>query len=224
MLNNEFYSETFEGKCTHSGSDDGLMIEEARFDEPNNIIEGYYQNEYYVTDTNNHAIRLIILKNSSVVTIRKLRDWEEPRAIALDRPNKILLVSVRFGQTVTLMKMDIDGQLLRIVKARLEGLDTLRHFGTIGDVMTVTSNIYLMTDWGNNKLYLLKLAKNKTNDTIKEVTDVTGPYYSIALSASKDKLYVGGRRYIKLYNVSGRINRAYFTFHWSFSCSIIVLK
>ena len=60
LLNDEFYSKTFAGKCTHNGSDDGLMIEEARFNRPYNIIEGYYQNEYYVTDFYNHAIRLII--------------------------------------------------------------------------------------------------------------------------------------------------------------------
>ena len=131
------------------------MIEEARFNIPRKIIEGYYQNEYYVTDMYNHAIRLIILKNSSVVTIRKHGDWKYPVAIALDRSNKVLLVSVTFGETRAIMKMDIDGQL-GIVKARPEGINALSQFGFITDIITVTSNIYLMTDWDNNKVYLLE--------------------------------------------------------------------
>ena len=45
LLNNEFYSETFAWNCTHSGSDDGLMIEE--FNGPYDIIEGYYQNIFF---------------------------------------------------------------------------------------------------------------------------------------------------------------------------------
>ena len=85
-------SETFAGKCTHGGSNDGLMIEEARFNRPYKIIEGYYQNEYYVTDMYNHAIRLIILQSTSVVTIGKHRDWKYPLAIALDHSNKILFL------------------------------------------------------------------------------------------------------------------------------------
>ena len=205
ILNNEFYSETFAGKCTHSGNDDGLMIEEARFNRPHDIIEGYYQNEYYVTDHYNNAIRLIILKNSSVVTIRKHGDNEYPTAIALDRSNKILLVSVSIGQTSALIKMDIDGQLLGFVKARAEGITAPNQFGSVKDILTVTSNRYLVTDWGRYKVYLLELAMTSTNATIKEVANVTYPY-SIALSASKDKLYVGESGFIKVFNVSGRIN------------------
>ena len=52
-------SETFAGKCTHGGSNDGLMIEEARFNIPRKIIEGYYQNEYYVTDMYNSTTMLL---------------------------------------------------------------------------------------------------------------------------------------------------------------------
>ena len=108
--------------------------------------------------------------------------------------------------------MDIDGQL-GIVKARPEGINALSRFGLITDIITVTSNMYLINDWDNYKVYLLELAKNNTNATIKEVINVTDPY-TIALSASKAKLYVGGWGYIKVFNVLGKINmRAYLTFY-----------
>ena len=64
-------------------------------------------------------------------------------------------MSVTIGETRAIMKMDIDGQL-GIVKARPEGINTLSQFGLITDIITVTSNIYLMTDWDNNKVYLLE--------------------------------------------------------------------
>ena len=84
------------------------------------------------------------------------------------------------------MKMGIDGQLIGFVKlkARPEEINTLIVFRSITDIISVTSNIYLITDWGNDKCYLLELAKNNTNATIKEVINVLGPR-SIALSASK---------------------------------------
>ena len=155
---------------------------------------------------------MIILKNSYVVTIKKLRDWEEPRAIALDHSNKILLVSVIFGETKALMKMDIDGQLLGFVKARPEGINTPSQFGTIKDMLTVTSNRYLMTDWNNEKLYLLQLAKNNMYGTVKTVATAVKKPYGLVLSDRKDKLYVGGRGCIEVLDVSGMFKKTFLRF------------
>ena len=109
-----------------------------------------------------------------------------------------------FKQSDALMKMDIDGELLGFVKARAKGKAAFSQFGTITDIITVASNTYPMTDWIHNKVCPVELAKNNTNG-FKKVSNVTRPS-SIALSARKDKLYVGAWQYITVFNVSGRIS------------------
>ena len=198
LVNNEFYSETFAGKCTHSGSDDGHMKDEARFNRPYKIIEGYCQNEYYVTDHYNYAIRLIVLKNSSVVTITNLENWGKPRAIALDRSAKTLLVSVENEEKG-------DSQLIRLnttnnsEPAHLK--PSMPALGTVKSIITLRSYTYLVSDWGKEHQWLLTLGENKKP---QKIADIDSPY-SLALSKSKDKckLYVGGRGFIKVLTVKG---------------------
>ena len=200
-LNNEFFSETFAGRCMQSGSDDG-HLHTSRFFEPYNIIEGFFEDEYYVTDTRNHAIRLIILKNSSVVTIKTLANWEQPRGIALDRTTKTLLVTVGLSNKVEILKMDISGNNVNRLKVREFVRSYVISFRVIKNILFLNPETYIIADWGGGKLWRLKLSGNSTEAIAKEMSNVSYPL-SMALSERKDKLYVGERGSIQAFSVTG---------------------
>lgn len=189
------YTGVFAGSCTNSGSSDGDLLE-ARFNKPYNVIAGYYRDEYYVTDTFNSAVRLI--RDSRVTKIAYLDDDQQPRGIALDRPNRRLLITA--NSNIYTISIDDSG-----VQTPKPILTSQQH--DFKKIIALASDLYLVSNWGTASNSVLLLNTDNVSDQVKPL--VSGSKedfrpYSIALSSSRNKLYIGLEGLIQVMTVRGR--------------------
>lgn len=209
---------TLAGNCTKYGFNDGLG-KKARFSRPYNIIDGYYKNEYYLTDTRNDAVRLITtdpeLQTASVTTLAtNSTTIKQPSGIALDIPQQYVYVVVEVG----LIRIGIHDQQIEVVSppstGAIDGYLPQPTFGSCPEsgceIIAVTQETFLIINSKIEQLHLLN-TKNKTLSAIacydkKENTSgpcATGPLYCITFSASRDKLYLAQTSFIQVIEVEG---------------------
>ena len=83
------------GQCQTSGRVDGSGKNAARFASPHFIIDGQYQNEYFITDLGNGAIRIYDHNTSNVGTL--VEGMQNPKEIVLNQNRTLIFVTVDQG-------------------------------------------------------------------------------------------------------------------------------
>ena len=85
------------GRCTSAGFRDGNGTNSA-FKLPHFIIDGKYKNEYYITDTDNNAIRTYDYSTGGVGTlVKKHHAIVQPKELVLNKNRTLIFVTVKDG-------------------------------------------------------------------------------------------------------------------------------
>ena len=152
------------GKCGSPGYRDGNFTE-ARFNHPSKILwdSDRTVDRLFLSDSGNNVIRVVDLRTMNVSTLYKSdENLIQPVGMTWDDSTSSLIISGGYY----IKKLEFPGLNLTTISGSDEGyLDgTLKEakYGLLdGEIITLTSNIYLLADTSNNKVRMIDVVNNR---------------------------------------------------------------
>ena len=199
----------YAGKCGSSGYVDG-SFGEARFYHPSKILrDPLNSNRLFVSDSGNNAIRIVDLEKLVVSTLYKSdENLRQPVGMIWDNSTNTLIVSGNYYlKRLSIRSLDLT-TLSGSTKGDLDGTLEEAKYGLLdGEIITLTSNVYLLADRHNNKVRMIDVVNNKVaticsteDDSSTRLIPSCKPEYPAALLLFNQTLYVGGEAAI--WNIS----------------------
>ena len=165
------------GRCTSAGFRDGNTKNSA-FKLPHFIIDGKYKNEYYITDTDNNAIRTYDHSTGGVGTlVKKHHAIVQPKELVLNKNRTLIFVTVKDG----------------IAKINITSGDTLLYENfekeTHGITRLPQTDYLLVTEYGSTVTMITELGEHvlivcyQTNHRRCQIRGITSIQFSQQLNA-----------------------------------------
>lgn len=194
------------GKCKEFGHKDG-SIEESRFYRPYNIINASGEGDYYITDYQNHAIRILSLGSEKISTFYNSRDnLLAPISMFLDPNTKMLYVTLAYD----VVFINTTGGIANLTAIRRnERLNKINQFDN--------TTLWLFSNPeespGQNFIKQIDITPGSNNDIslvpLNLTKEVKPQAVLLKKRESKETLYIGQNEYIKETEIRGKYRDCY---------------